>query len=260
MGKIIEFRHTNFSYNGTNAFNDFNLDVDAKDLVSIIGPSGSGKTTILKMLCHKLPNDTCFFDGQPFSSYDKKVLKRSIVVVFDNPFVYDNIKDELLSKIKTLDYEDEEIEKRYSELLSAFGITDDYTKLDRLSYEKQYLIKILRYLIIIPQVIAIDNLTINLTEKDRKKLFAYIKKHGITLINVTTNLDETLYTNKVIVIENFVVIMEGNTMSVLQADTLLKRLGFKLPLSIELSIELGHYGILNKIYTSNEKLVAELWK
>ena len=55
-------------------------------------------------------------------------------------------------------------------------------------------------------------------------------------------------------------IMEGSTISVLQSDTLLKRLGFKLPLAVSLSIELGNYGILKKIYTSNEKLVKELWK
>lgn len=261
MENIIEFRHTNYSYNGTNAFNDFNLAVEAKDLVSIIGPIGSGKTTLLKMLCHKLPNDTCYFEGQCFNLYSTAVLKKSIVVIFDLPFVENTVREELSSKIKTLDFDSSEIDNRCNELIKLFGLEDDEnTNLDRLSYNRQYLIKILRYLIINPKVLAIDNLLVNLSKKDKDKVIDYIKKHKITLINVTTDLNETLYGSKIFVLENFVMIMEGSTISVLQSDTLLKRLGFKLPLAVSLSIELGNYGILKKIYTSNEKLVKELWK
>ena len=261
MDKIIEFRHTNFSYNGTNSFNDFNMAIDAKDIVSIIGPAGSGKTTLLKMLCHKLPNETCYFDGQKFSSYNKNVLKKSIVVIFDSPFFKDTVKSELLNRVSLLDYDKDEINSRYEEFIEFFCLKKDENKnLDRLSYSKQYLIKILRYLIIIPKVVAIDNLLINLTKKDKERVIDYIKKHKITLINITTDMNETLYSNKIFVMENFVVIMEGPTLTVLQADTVLKRLGFKLPLPVQLSIELGNYEVLDKIYTSNEKLVKELWK
>lgn len=261
MGSIIEFRHTNFSYNGTNAFNDFNLEIGAKELVSIIGAIGSGKTTLLKMLCHKLPNGSCYFDGAPFSSYKKDVLRKSVVVVFDTPFETNIVGKELMSKIDLLDISKDERDARLDEILKTFGLEKDKeTKIDRLPYSKQYLIKILRYLIIIPKVFAIDNLLVNLSTKDKEKIIEYIKKHEITFINVTSDLDETLYGNRVFVMENFVVIMEGNPTPVLEADTILKRLGFKLPLAIYLSIELCNYGILKKIYTSDEKLVKALWK
>lgn len=261
MDKIIEFKHTSFSYNGTNSFNDFNMSIDAKDIVSIIGPVGSGKTTLLKMLCHKLPNNTCYFDGQAFSAYNKDVLRKSIVVIFDIPFFTGTIKSELLNRINLLDYDEYEIQSRYEEFIEFFDLKKDEDKnLDRLSHNKQYLIKILRYLIIIPKVVAIDNILINLTRQDKEKVIEYIKTHKITLINVTSDLNEALMGNKIFVMENFVVIMEGATLTVLQADTVLKRLGFRLPLAVELSIELGNYGILNKIFTSNEKLVKELWK
>ena len=61
MGTIIEFRNTNFGYDNTNAFNDFNMQINDGDIVTLIGPGGSGKTTLLKMLCHKLPNNTCYY-------------------------------------------------------------------------------------------------------------------------------------------------------------------------------------------------------
>lgn len=259
MGSIIEFRHTNFSYNGTNAFNDFNMDVEAKDIVSIIGPIGSGKTTLLKMLCHKLPNLTCYFEEKPFKSYSVEELRKSIVVIFDLPLSTNRLKDELTSKIKLLDYSEDEMDARFTELVELFELDID-KNLDRLSYGKQYLIKILKYLIIKPKVLAIDNMLINLSKKDKDLIIDYVKKNKITLINVTTDLNETLYGNKVFVMENFVMIMEGPTLTVLQADTILKRLGFKLPLAVSLSIELGNYGIIDKVYTSSEKLVKALWK
>lgn len=259
MGSIIEFRHVNFSYNGTNAFNDFNMDIEAKDIVSIVGPIGAGKTTLLKMLCHKLPNEACYLEGKQFKSYDLLTLRKSIVVVFDLPLTTNRLKDELITNFKLLDFTQDEIEARYKELVELFDL-DENKNLDRLSYSKQYLIKILRYLIIKPKVLAIDNLLINLSKKDKELIIEYIKKNKITLINVTTDLNETLYGNKIVVMENFVIIMEGATLTVLQADTVLKRLGLKLPLAVSLSIELGNYGVIDKVYTSSEKLVKALWK
>ena len=60
--------------------------------------------------------------------------------------------------------------------------------------------------------------------------------------------------------ENFVNIFEGDTLSVLKTDNIIKRLGFSLPPVIDLSIELNHYEVLDKIYTKKEDLVNELWK
>ncbi len=261
MEKIIEFRHTNFSYNGSNAFNDFNMYVDAKDIVSIVGPMGSGKTTLLKMLCHKLPNDSCYFKGKPFSEYSSDELKRQIVVILDLPFTANKVQQELLSKIEQLSVDSSEKLDKFNDIVDFFGLKDVLSlDIDRLSFGKQNLIKILRYLIIHPKVVAIDNLLVNLSKEDKNRVIDYIKKYEMTLINVTNDLSETLYGNRIFVLENFVMIMEGNTLTVLQADTLLKRLGFKLPLAVGLSIELGNYGLIKKVYTTNEKLVKALWK
>lgn len=261
MGKIIEFKDTNFGYNSTSSFTDFNMSINEGDIVSLIGPSGSGKTTLLKMLCHQLPNDTCFYKGDSFPTVNIEILKREVVIVFDHPVKYSNIEQEIKRYLVLLGVSSEEINKRYEKVRKMFNLEsiekDDF---ETLPTTAQYLVKILRYLIINPSFIAIDSIYANLSKTDKTNIIKYVKENKMTLLNVVTDLNDTLYGNKVYVLDNFILILEGTTTSVLKTDTLLKRLGFSLPLPIDLSIELMHYDVLKKIYTDNEKLVGALWK
>lgn len=261
MEKLIEFRNTNFAYDATNAFNDFNMEIMAEDIVTLIGPSGSGKTTLLKMLVHKLPNDSVYYKCIPIKSANIDEVRNNVVVAFDSPIVASTVQGELRRYISKLGINTAEIDERLYELNMAFGI-DRISKVEpnKLSTEEEYLVKILRYLIIKPKFMAIDNILSHLSKTDIKKFFDFVKKNKMTILNVTTDLDLALYGNKLFVLENFVLIMEGSTLSVLKTDTLLKRLGFKLPMPVDLSIELNHYDVLKKIYTEKEKLVNALWK
>lgn len=261
MEKIIEFRNTNFAYNNTNAFVDFNMEINEGDIVTLIGTPASGKTTLLKMLCNKLPNDSVYYRGTNIKSCNIQELRQNLIVVFDLPLTSASVKGELHRFISKLGFSSLDIENNIKELDKYFNI-NRMLDLDpkSLSREEKTLIKILRYLIIKPSFIAIDNLTTELSHIDQKKLFDFIKKNKMTLLNVTNDLELSLFGNKLYVLENFVLILEGGTLSVLKTDTLLKRLGFKLPFAVELSIELNHYDVLNKIYTDKEKLVNVLWK
>jgi len=261
MGKLIEFRNTNFAYNVTHAFKDFNLEIMEEDIVTLVGPGGSGKTTLLKILKKSLPNNSVYYNGVPIATYNTEELKKNLVVIFDYPFEVATVKGELRRFISTLNINTDEIDLRLKELDKYFKI-ERFLDLDprTLSNEEQYLIKILRYLIIKPKFIAIDNILSNIQEVYIKKFFDYIKKNKMTLLNVTNDLNLALYGNKLCVLEDFTLILEGNPLSVLKTDTLLKRLGFKLPFAVEMSIELMHYDILNKVYTDKEKLVNNLWK
>lgn len=261
MEKIIEFRNTNFAYDSQNAFNDFNMEICKGDIVTLIGPSASGKSTLLKMLIHELPNESVYYKGIPIKSCNIDEIKNNIVVIFDTKITSETVSGELRKYVSKLGLNTSEIEERLYELNKAFGIDRIiHTSIKDLTREEKYLVKVLRYLIIKPAFLAIDSILANLSKTNLKNFFDYVKKNKMTVLNVTTDLEQSLYGNKLFVLENFVLILEGSTTSVLKTDTLLKRLGFKLPLAIDLSIELGHYDVLNKIYTENEKLVNALWK
>lgn len=261
MEKLIEFRNMNFAYDSKNAFNDFNMEILRGDIVTMIGPASSGKTTLLKMLVHMLPNDSVYYKGIPIKSCNIDEIRNNVIAVFDTPIKSKVVIDELKRYLHLLGINDGEIDERLYELDKAFGINRIInTPIKDLEKEEVALIKLLRYLIIKPAFMALDNALSLLSDSDVKKFFEFVHKNQITVLNVTTDLNQSLYGNKLFILENFVLILEGSTLSVLKTDTLLKRLGFKLPLAVELSIELGHYDVLNKIYTEKEKLVNTLWK
>lgn len=261
MEKIIEFKNLNFEYDEDAFFENFNMAINEQDIVSLIGPTSSGKTTLLKMLCHKLPNTECYYYGKNLSEIPIDTLRKKIIVIFDAPMHEIEAKQEILYYIKKLNITDEEIEKKYEKITATFDINKiGNTPISKLSYREICLIKILRYLIIEPTFLAIDCLFSYLTTTDKEALINYVKHNKITLLNVVNDLNDTLYGNKIYVLEDFELIMSGNTSSVLKADTLLKRMGFSLPLAVYLSIELINYDVLKKVYLDTDKLVGALWK
>lgn len=261
MRKIVEFKNLNFEYDKEHAFKDFNMDINEGDIVTLIGTPASGKTTLLKFLCNKLPNKDLLFKGSNISSYDAKNLQSEIVVIFDEPITETIARDEIKKFVHKIGVKEEEINDRLKEINRYLPLNKLFDRsISSLTLEQKELVKILRYLVISPSFIAIDNSLSNLSTLDKRLFFEYIKKHHITLLNVTTDLNDALFGNKIYVLENFILILEGSTLSVLKMDTLLKRLGFKLPLPVNLSIELNNYDVLKKIYKDNEKLVNALWK
>lgn len=91
-------------------------------------------------------------------------------------------------------------------------------------------------------------------------LLEFLKKNEVTYINITSDMEEVLYSEYLVVIYQDKVALEGNTLEVLNEEKLLTRMGFKLPFIIDISIQLKYYGLIDKIYTTKEDLVSVLWK
>jgi energy-coupling factor transport system ATP-binding protein len=123
--------------------------------------------------------------------------------------------------------------------------------------------KILSSLIIKPNVLVIDNVLCELDYIDKLLIFdildEYVKNQGV-VINLTRDMEETLEANRIIVIHNKTLACDGKTLSVLNEEKLLKRLGLGMPFIVELNKYLMDYGMINKYYLTNEKLVGALWK
>ena len=96
--------------------------------------------------------------------------------------------------------------------------------------------------------------------KQKKDIIAYIKNKNITFINITSNEEEYLINDYMIVINAKQVALEGDTKLVLEQEKILKRLGFSLPFSVDISLQLKAYGLINNIYTDYKDLVGVLWK
>lgn len=99
-----------------------------------------------------------------------------------------------------------------------------------------------------------------LDKEIKDKVINYIKKQNITFINITSNEEEYLINEYMIVLNNRIVALEGETLLVLEQEKILKRLGFSLPFIIDISLQLKAYGLIDKVFTNYKELVGELWK
>ena len=240
---------------------ELNLNLDGS-IISIIGPSNSGKTYLLKKIINVINNDDILLDGEPINEYDSLFLRNNIAVVLDDDiYKTEIVTDELYYYLDKLMYNGYEIALKIEEFSHLFDIKDILgSRLDLLPIEKKILIKILSLLIIKPKVFGIDNLLIYLNNKDRKNIIKYIKDNNITLINVTSNSEDLLISDNIVVLSSKKVLVSGSKESILEGNSILPYLGLELPFITQLSKNLITYDMINKTYYDNRKLVDKIWK
>lgn len=95
--------------------------------------------------------------------------------------------------------------------------------------------------------------------EQKNKILDLLKLRKINFVNVTSDMEEVLYTDYLYVLNNTKVVMEGNTLGVLNNEKKLKRMGFALPFVVDLSMQLKLYGTLDNIETDMKVLVDKLW-
>jgi ATP-binding cassette, subfamily B, multidrug efflux pump len=86
----IEFRHLNFSYNGTPVLHDLNLRIPAGSSLAIVGPTGSGKTTLVNLIprIYDAEPGTVLIDGVPIREYPLASLRRNLGFVPQETFLF----------------------------------------------------------------------------------------------------------------------------------------------------------------------------
>src|SRR5580698_9744537 len=86
----IEFRHLNFSYNGTPVLHDIDLRIPAGTSLAIVGPTGSGKTTLVDLIprIYDAEPGAVFIDGIPIREYPIATLRSNLGFVPQETFLF----------------------------------------------------------------------------------------------------------------------------------------------------------------------------
>ena len=120
--------------------------------------------------------------------------------------------------------------------------------------------KLVERLEFFPNKQVIFNETLYGLKLDEKvEIFKLLKKQNISYINVTSNVEDAIYSDYIFVYDGNKLVLEGNRNEVLKEEKTLKRLGYGLPFVVDLSIQLNYYDIFNKVYYDLDELVRALW-
>lgn len=254
----IKINNLEFSYKDTKVFSGLNFTLKKGKSLSIIGGTGSGKTTLLKILDGKLEYDGEVFVNGLLIEPGNEVLKNIHVIYRDYSFITDTVKKEIM-------YYTKKCRVDYFKLVDSLNDYFNFNKLLRkkiidLSKEEEVLIQIICNVIGKPMYLGIDDLLSYLSLRLKVLVLNYLEENNVILVNVTSNMEDVLYTDYLLCLYNGISAIDGKVLDVLNNEQLLKRIGFSLPFLFDLSIQLKAYGMINKVYLSNELLVSKLWK
>ena len=100
-------------------------------------------------------------------------------------------------------------------------------------------------------------------EQEKKHIFEILKelnKKGMTILNITHDLDESLYSNDILVLQDGKIILHDTKENVLKEEQIMKKAGLELPFLADLSIRLIYYGVLDHMILDMDEMVNTIWK
>ena len=215
---LIEVRDLHFRYNSEDrALKGVSLDIEKGEFVCILGHNGSGKSTLAKLLVGLLEprKGTISIDGTILNEDSVDELRKKIGIVFQNPdnqFVGITVKDDIAFGLENRQIEREEMLKLIDEYSTKVNM---HNFLDRnpesLSGGEKQRVAIAGILAMNPEIIIFDEATSMLDPRGVKEVMDVINnlKSKKTIISITHNLQEAIKADKVIVMNDGVIVLEG---------------------------------------------------
>lgn len=261
---IIKVRDLTFKYNDKKIFDNLNLDIYEGTFVTIIGKNSSGKTTLAKLLSGLYRGEGYInIDGYLLGDYFKDKIKRNFSFCFDEKIPFDTVRDSLAFSLESLQYTKKEIEiliKKSSQIFKIENILDK--SVDEISTSDKIKVNIASILIHKPKIILLDNVLCKLNYKDKKLIIKilkdYQKESKLTVILITNDINDTLLSDRIIVLENGKVSLDDSPKNIYQNDRI-EKMGFDLPFIVELSHNLILYDLLDNVYLTDKGVLDKLW-
>lgn len=263
MVKILELN--NLCYD---KFQNINMSFECGKFYSIIGDNNSGKTTLFRLITGLISTDNCIkCDGVFFNKKNKIDYIKKIGVVLrvnKDAFVYKMVHDEMVFPLYNLGYNKKNIYNQINKVLDIFNKRDILNKkINELSYEDKQLLLIMISLLHDPKVLVFDGSLDVFSRKKRemiiKVLLKLIKSDNITVINFTSCLDETIYSNELILLSKYQIINNYQINEVYSNDRLFYEHNLEIPFIIDLSNKLKMYDLVKKDYSNIKEMVDDLW-
>lgn len=248
------------------ALKNLSFSVEKGEFVALAGMNGSGKSTLAKLLNGLfIPSSgEILIDG--LSTSDEKntfEIRKKAGMVFQNPdnqMVATIIEDDVAFGPENIGVPREEIIERVNEALEAVGMSE-YRKrsASKLSGGQKQRIAIAGVLAMRPQILILDESTSMLDPNGRKEIMAIAKnlnEQGITVINITHNMDEAVLADRIIVLRKGRVAIDGTPKEVF-ASGLLEACGLTLPPVYALCKSLESKGFVFDSAALTEEELAE---
>ena len=250
----LTFRYTTAEGVAPTVLDHVDLDIEAGTFVAILGHNGSGKSTFAKHInAILLPTaGKVYVDGMDTTDEDKLLdIRRTIGMVFQNPdnqIVASVVEEDVAFAPENLGVPSDEIRRRVDEALEAVGMTEYARHAPHLlSGGQKQRVAIAGVLAMRPRCIVLDEPTAMLDPVGRREVLDTVcrlqRELGMTVVLITHHMDEAARAQRLVVMDNGHVVMDGPPAQVFQNVVGLRRLGLEVPDSVSLLYELRQAGL-----------------
>ncbi len=269
MESIINFDNVSYSVDGKNILNNLSFNIKKGEFVSIIGANGSGKSTLVNILAGLINYDGYIdINGICLNKANIYNVRKNVSIVLDdinNVNVCVSVSDEISVGLNNLGVNEFSISKKVVDIAKEFKIYEILNRdFDKISNSNKVKVFLASALITNPSVLILDDCLHQLSVKDRELVFNILKKYNkeskLTILMVTHNMNDTLYGDRVIVLDKGSVMFSGTPRSVFKNKEKLYDCGIELPFMIDFSLKLIDKDIISHVYLDMRKLVDDIWK
>ena len=251
MNTIIKIENLTFQYSSDddqsrrNALSNINLEIEKGSFTAIIGRNGSGKSTLAKNLngLYLPTSGDVYVNG--YNTKDEAHIwdiRQTAGMVFQNPdnqLVSSIVEDDVAFGPENIGVDPALIRERVDKALSDVNMGEYRNKAPHLlSGGQKQRIAIAGALAMQPECIIFDEPTAMLDPAGRKDIMDVIEelhRDGITVILITHFMDEAVRADRVIVLDQGEILLDGSPEEVFSESQVLRDASLDLPLAVELS-------------------------
>jgi len=258
---IIEFQDVSFRYEADDAEHPLplcvehvNLKIKKGDFVAVLGHNGSGKSTLAKLSNSILIPESGRVLVNGLDTADESLsydIRRTVGVVFQNPdnqIVASIVEEDVAFGPENLGVPPDELRRRVDDALKAVGMYE-YRNHEphKLSGGQKQRVAIAGMIAMLPECIVLDEPTAMLDPKGRKEVMDTVRRlnreRGITVVFITHFMEEAAAADRVVVMDDAKIVLDGTPKDVFLKAELLKSIGLDIPKAAALAAELRANGI-----------------
>lgn len=259
MDNIIKIENLTFEYLrdedqvNLKAIDNVSLEIERGSFTAIIGKNGSGKSTLAKNLNGLLlPTEGVVYVGGFDTRDDKHIwdVRQTAGMVFQNPdnqLVSAIVEDDVAFGPENLGIDPAEIRRRVDKALEDVNMGKYKKKAPHLlSGGQKQRVAIAGVVAMKPQCIIFDEPTAMLDPRGRDEIMAIIDElheEGITVILITHFMEEAVRADRVIIMHEGKILMDGTPDEVYGQEELLRSANLTIPLMVEVAAKLRQQGI-----------------
>lgn len=276
MDTIIKAENLCFEYKNeesgevTKVLKNVSAEVKRGEFLAILGHNGSGKSTFAKHINAVLtPNSGKMYVNGVDTSDESRLfdIRKTAGMVFQNPdnqMVANIVEDDVAFAPENLGVPREEIRRRVDSALAAVNMLAFSKHAPHmLSGGQKQRVAIAGVLAMEPEIIVLDEPTAMLDPGGRQEIIDTVRhlnrEREITVVLITHYMDEAAQADRIIVMNDGEIAMEGTPSEIFPQVERLRSLGLDTPQATELAYELNRDGFdINTEVLSVDKCAEEI--